>query len=385
MRFSAFALVLAVGSPLAASAFAPSKATFAVSKTAASRSAAAAYSRHTGSCSCPSCTGTNLFMSDVAEEAAPEEVPAEVEALDGVADEEEAHNAERPARGSGIAKHKKSGGGAGGNKPGTPLSELEKGQELKGTVKAIQSYGAFLDVGAQTDALLHVSRLSDEFVSNVEDVVKVGDEVTVRVVSVDVGKGQIAVTMRSAEAEEQAAAGGGGGRRKDRPRRSGGDRSAQLKTIKALADAGFDDEKFVEGDVVSTLDFGAFVRFDASQLADEAEGELDGLVHISALSVGRADSVDSVVSVGDKVQIRVRSVDPEGGKVSLSMISKADEPKPRERKQGGGGGGRGARPRWSPEEMGASDWKDSLEKLEQPAFANSPFIVDRRTKQAVEA
>lgn len=402
MRFSASALFL-VAAPLAASAFAPSKATFAVTK-AGVRSTSVASSRgcapgcpnpccvpaalHSGSCPCSGCAGgVSLRMSEVAEEPVAEEataeepvaeaaapaaeVPAEVEALDGVADGEEAHNADRPARGSGIAKHKR---GPGGNKPGTPLADLEIGASLTGTVKAIQSYGAFLDVGAQTDALCHVSRLSDDFVSNVEDVVKVGDEVTVRVVSVDVDKGQIAVTMRSAEAEEKAASGGGGGRRKDRPRRSGGDRQAQQKTLRALADAGFDDEKFVEGDVVSTLDFGAFVRFDASQLAEGVEGEVDGLVHISALAVGRTEDVGAVVSVGDKVQIRVRNVDAEGGKVGLSMISKADEPKPRERRQGG----RGAGPRWSPDEMGAKDWKESLEKFEQPAFANSPFIVDRR-------
>uniref|UniRef100_A0A7S4MZS8 S1 motif domain-containing protein n=1 Tax=Odontella aurita TaxID=265563 RepID=A0A7S4MZS8_9STRA len=367
MRFSASALLLAAA-PLAASAFNPGQATFAVTKytrATVSRFAPAPCAWHTGSCPCTSCGRVSLRMSEVAEETAAE-VPAEVEALDGVASGEEAHNADRPARGSGIAKHKKS------NKPGIPLSDLEVGAELKGKVKAVQSYGAFLDVGAQTDALCHVSRLSDDFVSNVEDVVSVGDEVSVRVVSVDVEKGQIAVTMRSKEAEEAAAS--GGGRRKERPRRSGGDRQAQQKTLKGLADSGFDDEKFVEGEVVSTLDFGAFVRFDASQLASEVEGELDGLVHISALAVGRTENVSEVAKPGDKVQIRVRSVDPKGGKVSLSMISKADEPKPRERN---GGGGRGARPRWSPDEMGAKDWKESLEKFEQPSFANSPFIVDR--------
>lgn len=304
-------------------------------------------------------------------EVAAEVVPVEVEAADGVADKEEAHNADRPARASGIKKHNKSGAN---NKPGTPLSELEIGSKVTGTVKAIQSYGAFLDIGAQTDALLHVSRLSDEFVSNVEDVVKQGQTVEVRIVSVDAEKGQIAVTMRSEAAESQAAdRQSSGGKRKDRPRRSGGDRGAQLASLKKLVDIGLDDEKFVEGNVVSVLDFGAFVRFDTSQLAEGAEGEVDGLVHISALSVGRTDSVTSVCNVGDTVQIRVRSIDQEAGKVSLSMISKADEPKPREK----GGRARAPRARLSPDEMGAADWKESMNGLEQPSFANSPAVMKK--------
>mmetsp|Transcript_13248 Transcript_13248/g.19636 ORF Transcript_13248/g.19636 Transcript_13248/m.19636 type:complete len:114 (+) Transcript_13248:511-852(+) len=93
------------------------------------------------------------------EEEAAAEIPAEVEALDGVADEEEAHNTDRPARGSGIHKHKK-----GGSK-GTPLSELEVGAEVEATVKTTTSYGAFIDIGAETDALLHVSRLSSRLVT----------------------------------------------------------------------------------------------------------------------------------------------------------------------------------------------------------------------------
>ena len=305
-------------------------------------------------------------MSDVAEAETETEVPAEVEAMDGIASDEEAHNAERPARASIAKKHK-------GGKSGTPLSELEIGSSVEGTVKAVQPYGAFLDIGAQSDALLHVSRISDDFVSNVEDVVKTGDKITVRIVSVDSDKNQIAVTARSEEAEKAASEsrGGGGGRRRERPRRSGGDREAQRKTLAALSEAGYDSDKFVEGEVASVLDFGAFVRFDTSQLADGLEGELDGLVHISALQAGRTSSVGDVVSVGDKVQIRVKNLDVDGGKVALSMISKEDEPKPRERKP------RAQNQRWSPDEMGASDWADTMKDLEQPGFTNTPILIQK--------
>lgn len=297
-------------------------------------------------------------------EEAVEEVPAEVVSMDGVDSEEEAHNAERPARGSGIHKHKK------GSNDGVKLSDLEAGATVQGTVKGITSYGAFLDIGSQTDALLHVSRMSDDFVANVEDVVKKGDVVSVRIVSIDLEKSQIAVTMRSEEAEAKANDRSSGGRRKERPRRSGGDRQAQRATLNGLANAGYDSDKFIEGEVVSTLDFGAFVRFDASQLG-EVTGELDGLVHISSLAAGRVNNVGDVANVGDKVQVRVKNVDAEGGKVSLSMIAAADEQAPRSQRPR-----RRGRAMFSEDEMGAKDWKESMEKFseEQPSFTNVAVI-----------
>lgn len=302
-----------------------------------------------------------------------EDVPAEVASMDGIANEDEAHNAERPARDSGLKKKKKEA-----NK-GTPLSDLQVGSYVDGTVKTITAYGAFVDIGAASDALLHVSRLSNSFVSNVEDVVKQGDKVNVRIVSVDTDKNQIAISMVSEEDEKAAAERSAGGRRKERPQRSQGDRGAQVVTLNDLNAAGFDDTKMVEGEVVSILDFGAFVRFDASQLAD-VTGELDGLVHISALTAGRAESVKSVVSVGEKVQIRVRELDVKGKKVSLSMISKEEEeanrPAPRERKQGGR-----AKQMFTPDQMGPADWKEQLEgfqKEQDTTFVNMPVIVDNR-------
>jgi Ribosomal protein S1 len=335
------------------------------------------YSHLQAGCSCLACGMRTMLRMSATEE---EQVPAEVAALDGVVSDEEVHNKERPARESGIKKHRK------GEKKGTPLAELEVGSFVDGTVKAITSYGAFVDIGASTDALLHVSRLSSSFVSNVEDVVKSGDSVNVRIVSVDADKGQIAISMLSEDDESAAKAARGGGRRKERPRRSGADRASQVDTLNSLAEAGFDDNQMVEGEVVSTLDFGAFVRFDASQLAESVEGELDGLVHISALTAGRADSVASVVSVGDKVQIRVKGLDTAGNKVSLSMISKeAEEASSRpQRKSSDNKPQRSGRQMFSESEMGAKDWKESLQKFQEDShdFANMPVIVDKRKTTA---
>lgn len=339
---------------------------------------------------------TMLRMSDVATPT-DEAVPTEVAALDGVASETEAHNVERPARGSGIHKHSK------GKKPprkGTPLSELQVGASVEGKIKTTTAYGAFVDIGAMTDALLHVSRLSDNFVAKVEDVVKAGDVVTVRIVSVDVEKNQIAVSMKSEEAEAKSAAAREQrsaraanpevpmAKRKERPQRSGGDREAQAATIAALVESGFDSDKMIEGEVVSTLDFGAFVRFDASQLAN-VQGELDGLVHVSALCVGRAESVGSIVSIGQKVQVRVKNIEKDGNKISLSMISRSEEEASRPASKSSGSGPRiessdeprkRSRQMFSESDMGAKDWKESFEKFQgnQPSFNNMPLVVDRR-------
>jgi predicted RNA-binding protein with RPS1 domain len=378
MKFSVSVLALAAiaSGPLVSNAFSSNSRAFVSTRIATNNVNNVA--SHNDNCSCMTCVSrTALFMS---EEAAAEAVPDEVAALDGVASSEEAHNAERPARDSGIKKHKK------GKSAGTPVGELEINSFVDGTVKSITSYGAFVDIGAATDALLHVSRLSDEFVSNVEDVVKAGDAVSVRIVSVDAAKGQVAISMLTEEAEAKVNEArnnrGSGGRRKDRPQRSQGDRGAQVATLNALAEAGFDQAKFVEGEVVSTLAFGAFVRFGVAGLAEGVEGELDGLVHISALAAGRTNSVEDVCNVGDKVQVRVRNIDTEGNKVSLSMITVEDEAankpqrgKPRRR----------GRAMFNEDEMGAADWKESLiafDKDTNPTFTNMPLIEDKRKTTA---
>lgn len=298
-------------------------------------------------------------------DAVADEVPADVTAMDGIASEEEAHNVDRPARGSGIAKKTRKEG------KGTPVADLEIGSTVTGKVKAVMAYGAFIDIGAATDALLHVSRLSDEFVSDVASIVKVGQEVSVRIVSADAEKGQVGVSMRSEEADA-----------KDSKRRQGGSRGGgrqqgkDTKALLALIEKGYNEDTFVEGEVVNTLDFGAFVRVDTSLLGEGLEGQIEGLVHISSLAEARVDNVESIAKAGDKVQVRVKMIDEEGGKISLSMIPKDKEQQPRKK------GGRKAKQRWTAAEMGAADWKESLEKFSegQPKFNNNFIIVEKRKK-----
>jgi protein Tex len=80
------------------------------------------------------------------------------------------------------------------------LADLKEGMVLQGTVTNVVAFGAFVDVGVHQDGLVHISHLADRFVQDPNDVVKVGDRVQVRVLSVDVQRQRIALSMKSGEA-----------------------------------------------------------------------------------------------------------------------------------------------------------------------------------------
>ena len=76
------------------------------------------------------------------------------------------------------------------------ISDLKEGMELRGTVRNIVDFGAFVDIGVHQDGLVHISQLSDKYVKHPLDVVSVGDVVKVKVLSVDEKRGKISLTMR---------------------------------------------------------------------------------------------------------------------------------------------------------------------------------------------
>ncbi len=76
------------------------------------------------------------------------------------------------------------------------IKDLKPGMELKGTVRNVIDFGAFVDIGVHQDGLVHISRISDRFIRHPSEVVSVGDVVTVWVVDVDEKKNRISLTMR---------------------------------------------------------------------------------------------------------------------------------------------------------------------------------------------
>lgn len=79
------------------------------------------------------------------------------------------------------------------------IEDLKAGMELKGTVRNVIDFGAFVDVGVHQDGLVHISQITNKFIKHPSDVLKVGDIVTVWVLSVDVPKKRISLTMKKPE------------------------------------------------------------------------------------------------------------------------------------------------------------------------------------------
>jgi len=302
---------------------------------------------HDSACDCMTCTTRTTLYASV-DETTEEAVPENVMAMDGVESADEAHNVDRPAR-KYISRKK-----------GKPLSDYNVGDSVKATVKSFASYGAFMDIGATTDGLLHISQVSKEYVSDVSEVLDEGQEVEVRITKIDEASNKVSLSLLT---EEEASSQG-----KPRQQRQQQPRRDDSAVLAQLSEKGWNSEQFVEGTVVSTVDFGAFVRVDCSQLNEEITGEMDGLVHISALAAGRVDSVTSVVKADDKVQVRVRSIS-DGRKVSLTMISPEEEKAMAE--------ARGGPPQ---DDVGNKEWREDLAKLQGnlPTFKNGPVVVDKR-------
>lgn len=81
------------------------------------------------------------------------------------------------------------------------LEDLKEGMVFSGVVRNVVDFGAFVDIGVHQDGLVHISQLSDGFVKHPSDVVKVGDVVDVKVMSIDVAKKRISLTMKGIEKE----------------------------------------------------------------------------------------------------------------------------------------------------------------------------------------
>lgn len=188
-----------------------------------------------------------------------------------------------------------------------PLEELEVGQEVQGKIRSVQSYGAFVDVGATTDALLHVSEISNEFIKDATEKLTAGESVTCKIKAINLEKQQLALTCK--EPQER------------RPR------APRVKVDLSKYESA-DEKEFVTGKVNSITDFGAFVTLE--------EG-VDGLVHISQVKEGGVGKVSDVLTVGQEVRVRVTSVDQSKRRIGLSMLEWAERTK--NDKRGGGGGG----------------------------------------------
>ncbi|AWI55191.1 RNA-binding transcriptional accessory protein [Aquabacterium olei] len=89
------------------------------------------------------------------------------------------------------------------------IKDLQEGMVLEGTVSNVAQFGAFVDLGVHQDGLVHVSQLSNKFVSDAREIVKTGDIVKVKVLEVDLARSRISLTMKLDAPTGQKAAGAG--------------------------------------------------------------------------------------------------------------------------------------------------------------------------------
>ena len=168
-------------------------------------------------------------------------------------------------------------------------SEIEVGAKYHGTVKSLTSYGAFVDIGG-VDGMVHVSELSWNRIKTPADVVSVGDEIDVYVISFDPVKHKISLGYKTAEMNPWN----------------------QFMT-------GYNVGDVVDAKIVKLMKFGAFA---------EIIPGVDGLIHISQIADRRIEKPEDVLAEGQEVQVKITDVDAENKRISLSiraLLQQAEE------------------------------------------------------------
>ena len=165
-------------------------------------------------------------------------------------------------------------------------AEIENGKKYHGTVKSLTSYGAFVDIGG-VDGMVHVSELSWNRIKTPADVVKVGDEIDVYVISFDPEKRKISLGYKTAEMNPWN----------------------QFMTNYQVGDV-------VDAKIVKLMTFGAFA---------EILPGVDGLIHISQIADKRIGKPEDVLAEGQEVQVKITDVDAENKRISLSIRALLEE------------------------------------------------------------
>jgi len=161
--------------------------------------------------------------------------------------------------------------------------------EMAGKVRSVTDFGAFVELGVGPQGLVHISQLARRRVEKVTDVVQVGDDVQVWIKKVDKKRGRISLTIIKPP-------------------------TVHMKDLKP--------DTVIPGVVTRLEPYGVFIDIGTGR---------DGMVHISELTDGYISAPSEVLSVGDKIDVKVLEVDRKARKVNLSTkefftVSKAPEP-----------------------------------------------------------
>jgi small subunit ribosomal protein S1 len=170
------------------------------------------------------------------------------------------------------------------------ISTLEPGEERTGHVISLADFGAFVDIGG-ADGLVHTSEISWKRISHPREVLKVGQEVQVRVLAIDAEQNRISLSIRELLPDPWD----------------------------SIVDH-FKEGQLVEGVITKLTKFGAF-----ASLRSESDFEVEGLVHISELSDRHIVHPREVVSENETLTLRIIRVDKERRRIGLSL-KRVDSP-----------------------------------------------------------
>jgi len=160
------------------------------------------------------------------------------------------------------------------------LAELVEGEVRTGRVTSLANFGAFVDIGG-VDGLIHLSELAWTHVSNPNEVLKVGDEIDVYILSVDRDQKRVALSLKRLEPEPWS----------------------QVFEY-------YEINQVVGAVITKLTNFGAFARID---------DRIEGLIHISEISDKNITHPREVVAEGQEVKVRIIHIDPERRRMGLSM------------------------------------------------------------------
>ena len=167
-----------------------------------------------------------------------------------------------------------------------PWDEIEHryqiGRQVKGTVRNLTAYGAFVELEEGIDGMIHVSDMSwTKKINHPSEMIKKGDEVEAVVIDIDKQNQRISLGIKQLE----------------------GDPWKEIEAKYKIGD-------LIKGKVSKITTFGAFVSL---------EGDIDGLVHISQISEDRVDKIKDVLKVGQEIEARVIKVDKAERRIGLSL------------------------------------------------------------------
>lgn len=177
-----------------------------------------------------------------------------------------------------------------------PWSEIKEGlsvgDAIRVTVSNIEPYGAFVDLGNDVEGFLHISEISwDKNISNPRDFIKEGESIDVEVIEINHDTRRLRVSLKNLLAKP-------------------------FDEFKAEHKAG----DILKGEIVSTTEFGAFVKIPTKS------SFVEGLLHNEDASWDRGKKCKDFLKVGEKIEVKLIKIDDKAGKISLSLKELQDSP-----------------------------------------------------------